>query len=192
MRMMAFALLAVPGALAAQNTQPLAAPVQIDAAVSALPTQFRNDATVFGYAAGKIGLVTLREGKNSFICLADDPNDARWHVACYHKSLEPFMLRGRELRAKGVTNVDSARFAEIESGKLKMATGPASLYSLTANEKPGANGTAPGARPLFVIYVPFATAESTGLATRPEGESSSPWLMGPGTAKAHIMFVPRM
>jgi hypothetical protein len=192
--MMAFAVLAVvPGALVAQTAQPLAAPVQISAAVSALPTQFRTDATVFGYEAGKKGLVTLREGKNSFICLADDPADTRWHVACYHKSLEPFMLRGRELRAQGITNVDSARFAEIESGKLKMATGPASLYSLTAaNAKPGPDGTAPSPQPLFVIYVPFATAESTGLATQPSGERTSPWLMGAGTAKAHIMFVPRM
>ena len=29
------------------------------------------------------------------ICLADDPNESpRWHVACYHKALEPFMARG--------------------------------------------------------------------------------------------------
>ncbi|MGH7471050.1 MAG: hypothetical protein ACRENP_24130 [Longimicrobiales bacterium] len=180
--------LALPTLLCAQA--PLPAETQITAAVGPLPAQFRADATVFGYAAGKTGLVTLRQGKNTFICLADDPSDERFHVACYHDSLEPFMLRGRELRAQGVTNVDSARYAEIDNGKLKMAKGPAALYSLTAAGKPAADGTSPNPRSLYVIYVPFATAETTGLPTRPEG--NSPWLMMPGTAKAHVMFTPRM
>jgi hypothetical protein len=182
--------LAAPALAQAQSsTAPQPAAAQIAAAISPLPAQFRDDATVLGYLAGQKGLVRLREGKNSFICLADDPAEERFHVACYHSTLEPFMLRGRELRAQGVTNVDSARYAEIESGKLKMAKGPAALYSLTA-AKPSADGSAPAAQPLFVVYIPFATAETSGLASRPAG--NAPWIMFPGTAKAHIMFAPRM
>ena len=40
----------------------------------------------------------------------------------------------------------------------------------------------------WVIYVPYATPESTGLGTK--GGESLPWLMGEGTAGAHIMINP--
>jgi hypothetical protein len=184
------AFLPAPGF--AEQAQISPATLQIASAVMPLPPQFRADATVLGYTAGTRGLVPLRSGKNTFICLADDPNEQRFHVACYHNSLEPFMLRGRELRAQGVTNVDSARYAEIDAGKLKMPKGPSALYSLTVpnGATPDANGEVTGARALFVVYVPFATAESTGLAT--QAVNNGPWLMLPGTAKAHIMFTPRM
>ena len=41
----------------------------------------------------------------------------------------------------------------------------------------------------WVVYVPFATGETTGLATRPAGPGV-PWLMDPGTGGAHIMISP--
>lgn len=190
------ALSAAPTALLAQ---PPAAPLpdaqQIAAAVLPLPAEFRADARVLGYHAGSARLVTLREGGGAFVCLATDPAVPRFHVACYHRSLEPFMARGRALRASGVKGerVDSVRFAEARSGRLAMPRQPAALYSLTAPEASAydpATGTVTGARPLFVIYVAGATAASTGLTARPvEG---TPWIMFPGTPKAHIMFVPRM
>jgi hypothetical protein len=40
---------------------------------------------------------------------------------------------------------------------------------------------------LSVLYVPYATAESTGLPTRPMGVGQ-PWLMQPGMHRAHIMI----
>jgi hypothetical protein len=170
------------------------AELQIRAAVAALPAQFRDHATVLGYRSAAGGLVQLRAGAGPFICLADDPKETRFHVACYHSSLEPLMARGRELRASGVTGaaVDSVRGDEAASGKLKLPTHPAALYSLTAQSgAPDAQtGLVAGARPLHVIYVPFATAESTGLAT--QASPTQPWLMGAGTFKAHIMFTPSM
>jgi len=39
-----------------------------------------------------------------------------------------------------------------------------------------------------VVYVPYATAATTGLPTRPA--PGVPWLMDPGTAGAHIMISP--
>lgn len=165
--------------------------VQIKSAIAPLPEEFRTTATVLGYEAGKTGLVKLRDGNGPFICLADDPSDQRFHVACYHKDLEPFMARGRELRAMKVTNVDSARYAEIDAKKLDMPAHPAALYSLTGKlEALGAEGDVTGARQLYVVYIPFATSASTGLPQKPAG--STPWIMFPGTAKAHIMFVPTM
>jgi hypothetical protein len=173
--------------------EPLSAEQQIAAAVLPAPEQMRADATVLGYAPdGK--LVRLREGTGALICLASKPGSERFHVACYQRSLEPFMARGRALRARGVKGdqVDSVRFREVRSGKLRMPSHPAVLYSLTgpADSFDPATETAPKAEPLFVVYVPYATAKSLGLSAQPvEG---GPWIMHPGTPKAHIMFQPRM
>ncbi len=171
----------------------LPAELQIAAAVLPLPPEFRESATVLGYTApGRLS--TLRTGSGAFICLAGEPGGERFHVACYHRSLEPFMARGRELRAQGVkgTAVDSVRNAEVERGVLRLPAQPAALYSLTGEPDAFdvATRTAPGARPLFVIYVPGATPESIGLSATPA--EGTPWLMNPGTPKAHIMFIPRM
>src|SRR5438128_12252247 len=108
------------------------APQQITAALLAAPKELRPDATVLGYTAeGK--LVPLRKGSGPMICLASNPKEEQFHVACYHRSLEPFMARGRALRAQGVTGdaVDSARFAEVRAGTLAMPAQAAMLYSLT-------------------------------------------------------------
>jgi hypothetical protein len=188
------ALLGIPGALCAQTGAP-AGPdsIAIAAAVAPLPEEFRATATVLGYREGSRDLIVLREGEGPFLCLADNPTDSRFHVACYHRSLEPFMSRGRTLRAEGhAEHVDSIREAEIRAGTLPMPTQPAALYSLTA---PAENfdpqtGTITGAQPLHVVYIPFATVESTGLSGVPV--RNAPWLMFPGTARAHIMFVPEM
>ena len=183
-----------PTAVAApKDSTPPSAEEQIAAAVLPAPKDMRADATVLGYAADG-HLTTLRRGTGALICLASSPKSDRFHVACYQRSLEPFMARGRALRRRGVTGdrVDSVRFAEVRSGKLSMPKHPAVLYSLTG---PGdsfdpATGTAPKAEPLFVVYVPFATGKSTGLSTTPvEG---APWIMDPGTPKAHLMFEPGM
>lgn len=197
MRIVALFSLGIISTVASAQTQASSAPLpsaeqQVASAVLPLPTEFRATAAVLGYGADR-KLTTLRRGTGAFVCLASNPSQERFHVACYHRSLEPFMARGRELRAAGITQlekVDSARFAEVKSGKLKMPEHPAALYSLTGGRFDAAAGTAPGARQLFVIYVPNATAESTGLSASPSG--ASPWIMFPGTPKAHIMFTPTM
>ncbi len=164
---------------------------QVAAAVLALPDSLRASARVLGYAAGN-RLVELRAG-GPMVCLADDPADPRFHVACYHESLEPWMARGRALRAQGLgpTAVDSVRFADVAAGRIRMPAA-ASLYSL--NGRPGsydpATGAVSAAQPLFVIYLPFATTATTGLPSLPQ--RNAPWLMHPGQANAHVMFVPDM
>ena len=139
-----------PAAVAAQDD------VLIRGAIAALPPEFQETATVLGYPANAAGVLrTLRYADGPYICLADDPADERFHVACYHRSLEAFMARGRELRANGVTgaSVDSARYAEIESGRLAMPEQPAALYSLTAasGQPDATTGVVEGSRALFVV-----------------------------------------
>jgi hypothetical protein len=166
---------------------------QITAAVLALPPEFRADAKVLGYSGSARQLVTLREGKGPFTCLADDPAQKEFHVACYHQSMEPFMARGRALRASGVTGdkVDSARFAEVRVGKLVMPKHPAAMYQLFGGPDAfdAASGTAK-AQSLYVVYMPGATTASTGLSAKPA--EGTPWIMFPGTPKAHIMLQPKM
>ena len=165
------------------------AEVQIAAAVQAAPAELGQGAAVLGYDPhGK--LVRLREGKNELICLATDPAKTAFSVACYHKDLEPFMARGRELLAQNVTGAkrNEVRFKEIEEGKLSMPKEPRTLYVLTGKSFDTATGKIEGRYLRWVIYVPFATPQSTGLSTK--GSDSAPWLMGAGTAGAHIMINP--
>lgn len=184
------AVLASP-ALRAQATE-RPAKWQVSSAVLPLPDSMRAGAAVLGYQNGK--LVSLRRGTNDMICLADNPAQKGFEASCYHRSLEPFMARGRALRASGVKGdqVDTVRFAEVRAKKLAMPTHPASLYQLFG--PPGAfdpaTGSATKARSLFIVYLPGATAESTGLSTKPA--EGTPWLMFPGTPKAHIMLEPKM
>lgn len=186
--------LCVPGSVLAQGgAAPPAPDPQIAAAIAPLPESFRATATVLGYVAGRPGLSPLRQGQGPYVCLADDPSDERFHVACYHREMEPFMARGRELRAQGHTaDVDSVRYAEVRAGRLAVPTRPAALYSLSGHRDSVtvAGSAVTGARRLYVVYIPFATSESTGLPTQPA--QNAPWLMFPGTPKAHIMFIPSM
>ena len=180
-----------PAASAPARPTILPAEQQIAAAVLPIPAEYRPTAQVLGYGADA-KLTVLRPGTGAYVCLASDPKAQRFHVACYHRALEPFMARGRELRAQGFRGeqVDSARFADMKSGKLAMPAGPTALYSLTGGSFDPATGTTTGARPLFVVYIPNATGETTGLTEKPV--QGAPWIMYPGTPKAHIMFVPTM
>lgn len=183
-------LLAIPAAsLVAQAPIP-PKEEQVAAALLPLPENLRDAAKVMGYdAAGKF--TTLREGKG-MICLAQYPKEPRFHVSCYHESLEPFMARGRDLRAAGTpeTQVDTVRFAEVKSGKLKVPSGPATLYQIFGSAYDPKTLAVTEGRRLYVVYIPGATGASTGLAERPKG--TDPWIMFPGTPKAHIMFTATM
>ena len=175
------ALFAVPRGLAGFQ-RPVAD--QIADAVSPLPEASRDGATVLGYRGGDNPEV-IREGTTDFICLADAPGNEGFQVACYHNSLEPFMARGRALRAEGKTpsEVRQVRAAEIEAGTLSIPD-RAMLMQLFGqiNE---ATGIPDSVTPLYVMYLPYATAEETGLPVRP---GAGPWLMQPGMYRAHLML----
>ena len=107
--------------LCAASDVPLPA-VQIASAVLAAPEELRAGAAVLGYDA-QGALVKLREGKNELICLASDPSKKSFSVACYHRDLEPYMARGRELLAQKVTTNkerNDIRWKEVADGKLAM------------------------------------------------------------------------
>jgi hypothetical protein len=176
----------VLGGLTACAQEP-SAEQQIAGAVSPLPENLRDGAAVLGYRGR--GLVSLRAGDNAMICLADDPAEVGFHAACYHEELEPFMARGRALRAEGHQRpaIDSVREAEIEAGTLAMPREPRALYSLSSDQEyDPAGGVPTDASGLYVIYMPYATEQSTGISATPAGDR--PWLMFPGKPWAHVMI----
>lgn len=197
-RLVLLATCCIAPALAAQaagdSSRPapriLSAELQIAGAVSPAPPGLQAGATVLGYTSGGT-LTTLRRGTNDLICLADDPARPGFHPACYHRALEAFMRRGRQLRARGMKpeQIDSVRLAEIRRGRVAMPTRPSALYQLFAPDDSldATTGTARGARPLFVMYIPYATANTTGLSTQP---IKGPWLMDAGKPWAHVMYTP--
>jgi hypothetical protein len=165
--------------------------IQIKTALMAAPDELKEEATVMGYDNnGKLGI--LREGNNGLICLADDPNATGFNVACYHKDLEPFMERGRVLRYEGKSQKEifDIREEEVKSGKLTIKDG-STLFVLTADEEDydKVTGEVNNTYLRYVVYIPWATAESTGLPLRPSGPAM-PWIMDPGTHRAHIMINP--
>ncbi|MFN7922174.1 MAG: hypothetical protein U0Q16_18875 [Bryobacteraceae bacterium] len=160
---------------------------QIASSILAAPKERRAAATVLGYNS-KGEVVTLRQGTNDLICLADDPAVKGISVACYHKDLEPFMARGRELNATLKGNArHEQRWKEVDEGKVKLPREPRMLYVLTGSSFDAAKGEMVDSYLRWVVYVPYATPESTGLSTTP---GTAPWLMYPGTAGAHIMISP--
>ena len=166
--------------------------IQIKTAVLAAPEMYRDGATVLGYnSEGKF--ITLREGTNGMICLADDPNKEGISVACYGDNLEPFMARGRQLVAEGKSNEEKreARKQEIDAGTLKMPAEPSIAYMFAGEEKDynPETGELLNGKLRYVIYKPYMTGESTGLPTKPQAPGM-PWLMDAGTHRSHIMITP--
>jgi hypothetical protein len=174
------------------NAQSLPASVQIKTAVLAAPTDKRDEAKVYGYASDGTFKI-LREGTNDFICLADDPKREDIGVSCYHKDLDVFMERGRKLTKEGKSQQEifNIREKEVKDGTLKMPEQPSTLYVLSGkkDQYDTTTGTLKNSYLRYVIYIPFATAESTGLPLKPDTDGM-PWIMDPGTHRAHIMINP--
>ena len=157
---------------------------QIAEAVSALPEAYRGEAAVLGYRDGAT-LELIREGTNKYVCLADTPGNSGFQVTCYQKELEPFMERGRVLRAEGKSTAElrAIRGEEVKAGTLPLPD-RAVLVSLfgASNEDTGIPDSVTS---LHVIYLPYATPEEVGLPAQPSG---GPWLMDAGQHRAHIMI----
>ncbi|MEO0734103.1 MAG: hypothetical protein AAFZ52_14805 [Bacteroidota bacterium] len=182
-----------PVAEPAVNLEPIATDEALVAtALLAAPEANRANCKVIGYnMAGEF--VTFREGTNEFICLTDDPKKEGFNVACYHKDLEPFMARGRALRAEGKTaqEIFDIREEEVKAGQLAMGPTGTTLHIYFGKQTdydPETNQVA-GASYRYVVYMPFATAASTGLPESPIAPNH-PWIMNPGTHRAHIMISP--
>lgn len=88
-------------------------------------------------------------------------------------------------------DVRDTRKKEVEAGTLKMPDAPSMTYVLSGEESKvdPQTGMLEDGHLRYVIYIPYATTESTGLPAKP-GVPGMPWLMDPGTHRAHIMVTP--
>jgi len=166
--------------------------VQIKTALLACPEESKDKALIYGYSPGG-DFIVLRKGENEMVCLTDDPKQPGFSVSCYHKSLDPFMARGRELKKEGkkYQEIFDIREQEVKAGKFTMPKNPATLIIYTADKEKynPTTGEVQDAYQRSVIYIPYATAESTGLPSKPIA-AGMPWIMDPGTYRAHIMIDP--
>ncbi len=174
------------GPLTAQTDDAL-----VRTALRAAPDDLREGATVLSADGGR----TLKAGTNDLICLAPDPAAEAFSTSCYHDSLEPYMARGRALAREGIADPNERyriRWEEADAGTLAMPEEPATLYVLSGPKSvwTPATGAVEGASLRWVLYTPWATAESTGLSEVPV--AGAPWLMFGGTAGAHVMIVPNL
>ncbi len=166
--------------------------VQIKGALLAAPQTLGEDATVYGFDE-KGAFKVLKKGSNHMICLADDPAKEGFSASCYHQDLEPFMARGRALREEGkdFQEITSIREEEVKSGKLKMPADGSTLFVFYAPKEAYnmETGEVRNGSFRYVVYIPYATPETTGLPLSPSAPGM-PWLMDPGTHRAHIMITP--
>ena len=155
-------------------------------AVSALPEADRAAASVLGYRTpGK--LEVIREGSNQYICLQVGADGDSFQASCYHRGLEPFMARGRELAETLSFNERQARRdAELEAGDLTIPDRATLISIFGVGDLDPVTGLPDSVQTLRVVYLPHATPESTGLPTDRAG--GGPWLMMPGSPRAHLMI----
>lgn len=164
----------------------------INQALAAAPDELKEGARILAYDdQGMYRLV--RDGDNGLTCVADNPGQEGFEVVCYHSELEAYMARGRELRAEGMSGMETVtkRGEEIEDGTLAFTEGPATLYIRYGDEAyyDEESGEVMASNLRYVIYTPYATSATTGLPTQPAGPGA-PWLMLPGDWRAHIMITP--
>ncbi len=181
------AVLAVSASWSCASSQVANSEEQIAQALAAAPEDKAEGARILGYATDG-SVVELRAGSNDFVCLASNPANERFSSSCYHASLEPYFARGRELDAEGADRNDRyrIRYEEMEAGTLPTPVMSAAQYILDGTWDSETRTATATVR--WVIYVPNATAESTGLSERPQ--EGGPWIMFPGTPGAHIMITP--
>ena len=154
---------------------PLTAAPQIAVAVQAAPEERRADATVMGYDdSGK--LVTLRQGKNDLICLADNPKDTEFEVNCY----------------KGSGAVHGARPRAVGAGP----QGQGAQRVALERDGVGQAGDAEGASTLYILEGKGYDSATGAIASRTAATSSTPHTRrrkppgcddaGPGRAMADV------
>lgn len=164
---------------------------QIKTALYAAPDNEKEGAMIIGFQENG-STVVLRRGSNDLVCLADNPHNSGISSACYFKNLEPYMARGRELTLQGKTTNETReiRGEEIKAGKIKMPeAGMVYVYSADDDAYDMETGEIKEGDMRYVIYMPYATTESTGFSAKPAAPGM-PWLMDPGTHRAHVMITP--
>ena len=150
---------------------------RIEEATAALPESLRAGASVVMIDTDGHKQV-LRPGSNGFVCSPDKPAPG-FKVACVEATVNGFFAAVRPIVAQATSKAERRELidAAIEKGVIKIPTPGSRNYVLSGPDRQRA-------KLLLTIFLPGATAESTGLSTE---RSDGTWLMCPGSPGAHIM-----
>jgi hypothetical protein len=190
-------ILAVSSEAAAQTavSRPplLAEDEEIRLARSAAPPEISRDADVWVLRRG--GFVKVRSGPNGVACMVSRDHPESLYPICYDpesaRTILPITLREAELREKGQDEaaIDAEIKAAIERGELKLPTGSAMSWMLSADQViyAGANGRRVGKWfPHIMIYMPGATRAKLGFAALPNGDYG---IGDEGKPTAHLIVI---
>jgi hypothetical protein len=150
---------------------------RIEEATAALPEYLRTGASV-AMADADGSLRVLKTGSNGFKCRPDGPQPG-FKVACVEATVSGFFAAVRPIVAQATSKAERRKLidAAIENGAIKIPTPGSRNYVFSGPDRQRA-------KLLLTIFLPGATAESTGLSTE---RSNGTWLMCPGSPGAHIM-----
>ena len=121
----------------------------------------------------------IREGINDLTYYPDDPRP-RFMVICFNTSALPYMTALFRINSEAASTAEgNTRLnAALDDGTIPTPPVGGRLYLLSGPDRERS-------RLLAVVWLPNATAESTGLSTE---RSDGTWLMCEGTRRAHIMI----
>lgn len=158
---------------------------EVTNAVLPLPEDLKADATVVTYEPDTGIRKVLRQGTNIVECQPEDPETG--FTRCYNKILAPRNDLTAKLRAEGKSpeEIQTAIAAAVKDGTVPEAPAGTMSYRLYKKDD--------RIRLLWVMRVPGATPESTGVSTDSQRDNAlngqgRPWLMRPGTPAAHVMI----
>ena len=150
---------------------------RIEEATAALPQDLRAGAEVL-VTDDDGNQRTLREGRNGFVCFPDDAEPG-FKTACVEPSVRRFVAGLLPILEKATSVAERRALvdAAFEDGSFVPPQPGSRTYILSGPDRERAEL-------LMGIFLPGATAESTGLSTE---RSDGTWLMCPRSPGAHIM-----
>jgi hypothetical protein len=160
-------ILALPAHAADAERAPNNEAMAIEGALLSAPEVMREAATVILEVPGQ-DRITLRNGKNDIICRANTLK-AGFNTYCYPKALDKFWTRYEQLGAEGKSNIQirDALTLAVKSGEIVMTPG-LTTYTMSGDSQQSS-------LPLMAVFLPNATAQSTGLSD--QRNHYRPWLM---------------
>jgi hypothetical protein len=168
------ALLVLPAPAIAQNHD-----TEIERALAAAPSRSRDDATVVHWN-DDYTYETIKEGSNNIVCF-DRSSGTGFSVQCTSLANLDRVAQNRRFRDEGADRAAvNAMIAEAEANGTRADVEYGSMWIAMRGddmESAGIHRT---------IAVPGATSESTGMPDN--GRHGGAFIMGGGTAGAHIMI----
>jgi len=171
----------------------------IAAAVLPLPPQLRDGAAVVHFDPS-YNPVTLRNGSNALVCIADRPGDDVFDVRCYNKDFIEVVYRSFQLGGSGTSGprVTETIERELKEGTLKMTLAPTFGYRMLGPVSAFSAATpSVGAeiRSWQSVHVPYKTTSELGvidMSAIPQDQRTTipmPYTMASGTYWSHVMIV---